>query len=129
VLETINKISGLVAMNSLMAMVGGTLICHGLLVKMTLVLPIMDLWQVLWQFVLVSDLMHPIGALIVGLIAGALFVKVFTLEQNTWKIDDVLGVWPLHGLCGLFGGLAAGIFGTRKFRRTRRYFLYSSTHW
>ena len=57
--------------------------------------------------------MHPIGALFVGVVAGALFVYMFTLVQNRWKIDDVLGVWPLHGLCGLWGGLAAGIFGTK----------------
>jgi ammonia channel protein AmtB len=36
---------------------------------------------------------------------------MFTLTQNRWKIDDVLGVWPLHGLCGAWGGIAAGIFG------------------
>jgi len=58
-----------------------------------------------------SDLMHPAGALVVGLIAGGLFVAMFTLTQNRWKIDDVLGVWPLHGLCGAWGGIAAGIFG------------------
>ena len=33
------------------------------------------------------------------------------MTQNKWKIDDVLGVWPLHGLCGAWGGIAAGIFG------------------
>jgi Amt family ammonium transporter len=108
--QTIDKISGLVAINSLMAMVGGTL----------------SAWVVgkndpgfsyngpLAGLVAVcagSDIMHPIGALIVGLIAGALFVQFFTLEQNQWKIDDVLGVWPLHGLCGVWGGVAAGIFG------------------
>ena len=60
-----------------------------------------------------SDLMHPLGALLVGLVAGGLFVYMFTLVQNRWKLDDVLGVWPLHGLCGLWGGLAAGIFGTK----------------
>ena len=60
-----------------------------------------------------SDLMHPVGALAVGGIAGALFVHMFTLAQNRWKIDDVLGVWPLHGLCGAWGGIAAGIFGSR----------------
>jgi len=59
-----------------------------------------------------SDLMHPIGALAVGGIAGGLFVVMFTLTQNRWKIDDVLGVWPLHGLCGAWGGIAAGIFGS-----------------
>jgi Amt family ammonium transporter len=59
-----------------------------------------------------SDLMHPIGALFTGLIAGGLFVFVFTWAQNKLvNFDDVLGVWPLHGLGGLWGGLAAGIFG------------------
>ena len=57
--------------------------------------------------------MHPIGALVVGGVAGAIFVVMFTLTQNKWKIDDVLGVWPLHGLCGAWGGLAAGIFGAK----------------
>jgi Amt family ammonium transporter len=60
-----------------------------------------------------SDLMHPLGALVVGGVAGAIFVKMFTLVQNKWKIDDVLGVWPLHGLCGTWGGIAAGVFGTQ----------------
>jgi Amt family ammonium transporter len=55
--------------------------------------------------------MHPVGSLAVGIGAGALFVVAFNLCQNKWKIDDVLGVWPLHGLCGLWGGIAAGIFG------------------
>jgi Amt family ammonium transporter len=59
-----------------------------------------------------SDLMHPFGALVVGAVAGGLFVVMFTLTQNKWKIDDVLGVWPLHGICGAWGGIAAGIFGT-----------------
>jgi len=60
-----------------------------------------------------SDLMHPLGALVVGAMAGTVFVVMFTLTQNRWKIDDVLGVWPLHGLCGTLGGLAAGIFGAK----------------
>ncbi|MDD2845901.1 MAG: ammonium transporter, partial [Rhodoferax sp.] len=60
-----------------------------------------------------SDLMHPLGALTVGALAGAIFVSMFTLTQNKWKIDDVLGVWPLHGLCGTWGGVAAGIFGSK----------------
>ncbi|MGE0371200.1 MAG: ammonium transporter, partial [Gammaproteobacteria bacterium] len=58
-----------------------------------------------------SDVMHPVGALVTGAVAGALFVWTFTLTQNRWRIDDVLGVWPLHGLCGAWGGIAAGIFG------------------
>ena len=60
-----------------------------------------------------SDVMHPIGSLIVGVVAGFIFVNMFTLTQNRWKIDDVLGVWPLHGLCGAWGGIAAGIFGAK----------------
>jgi Amt family ammonium transporter len=58
-----------------------------------------------------SDVMHPVGALGTGAVAGAVFVLMFTWTQNKWKIDDVLGVWPLHGLCGAWGGIAAGIFG------------------
>ncbi|MCX7269375.1 MAG: ammonium transporter [Burkholderiales bacterium] len=109
--QTLDKISGLVAVNSLMAMVGGTLaalwagkndpgfVHNG---------PLAGLVAVCAG----SDLMHPLGALLVGGVAGALFVYMFTLTQNKWKIDDVLGVWPLHGLCGTWGGLAAGIFGS-----------------
>ena len=58
-----------------------------------------------------SDIVHPIGALFIGGIAGALFVYLFTYTQNKLKVDDVLGVWPLHGVCGAFGGIAAGILG------------------
>jgi len=60
-----------------------------------------------------SDLMHPLGALVTGGVAGGIFVSLFTLTQNRWRIDDVLGVWPLHGLCGTWGGIAAGIFGSK----------------
>ena len=112
--QTLDKISGLVAVNSLMAMVGGTL--------MALVMGKNDPGFVhngpLAGLVAVcagSDLMHPLGALVVGGVAGALFVSLFTLTQNRWKIDDVLGVWPLHGLCGAWGGVAAGIFGQQAF--------------
>ena len=110
--QTLDKVSGLVAMNSLMAMVGGTLaalvfgkndpgfVHNG---------PLAGLVAVCAG----SDLMHPLGALVTGAIAGGLFVMMFTLEQNRWKIDDVLGVWPLHGLCGAWGGVAAGIFGSQ----------------
>lgn len=110
--QLIEAVSGLVAVNSLMAMVGGTLaalvigrndpgfIHNG---------PLAGLVAVCAG----SDLMHPLGALVTGVIAGALFVWMFMVTQNKWKIDDVLGVWPLHGLCGAWGGIAAGIFGTR----------------
>lgn len=110
--QEIGKISGLVAVNSLMAMVGGTLVAlfvgkndpgfvhNG---------PLAGLVAVCAG----SDVMHPLGALVTGGIAGGLFVWMFTLTQNRWKIDDVLGVWPLHGLCGAWGGIAAGIFGLK----------------
>jgi|UniRef100_UPI0040471F1C ammonium transporter, Amt family len=110
--QTIDKISGLVAMNSLMAMVGGILAAWVVGKNdpgFTYNGPLAGLVAICAG----SDLMHPLGALVTGLIAGALFVYMFTLVQNRWKIDDVLGVWPLHGLCGLWGGLAAGIFGTK----------------
>ena len=110
--QTIDKVSGLVAVNSLMAMVGGTLaalaagkndpgfVHNG---------PLAGLVAVCAG----SDVMHPLGALATGGIAGAMFVYMFTLTQNKWKIDDVLGVWPLHGLCGALGGIACGIFGSK----------------
>jgi len=110
--QTLDKISGLVAVNSLMAMVGGTLVAlvmgkndPGFLHNG----PLAGLVAVCAG----SDLMHPMGALVVGCIAGAIFVVMFTLTQNRWKIDDVLGVWPLHGLCGTWGGVAAGLFGSQ----------------
>jgi len=110
--QTLDKISGLVAVNSLMAMVGGTLVA--------LVVGRNDPGFVhngpLAGLVAVcagSDVMHPVGALVTGGVAGALFVVLFPVVQNRWKIDDVLGVWPLHGLCGAWGGLAAGLFGAK----------------
>ena len=109
--QSLEKISGLVAMNSLMAMVGGTLVALWLGKNDPGFVhngPLAGLVAVCAG----SDVMHPIGALIVGGGAGALFVILFTLTQNRWKIDDVLGVWPLHGLCGAWGGIAAGIFGS-----------------
>ena len=110
--QTIDKISGLVAVNSLMAMAGGTLVA----VLMGRNDPGFAYNGPLAGLVAVcagSDVMHPAGALVVGGVAGAIFVSMFTLTQNRWKIDDVLGVWPLHGLCGAWGGVAAGLFGSQ----------------
>lgn len=110
--QTVDKISGLVAVNSLMAMSGGIVaalmagrndpgfVHNG---------PLAGLVAICAG----SDVMHPAGALVTGLVAGALFVWMFTLTQNRLKIDDVLGVWPLHGLCGVWGGIACGIFGSQ----------------
>jgi ammonium transporter, Amt family len=110
----IKDMQGLVAMNSLLAMVGGTItamlisrndagfVHNGALAGLVAVCA-------------GSDLYHPLGALAVGAIAGAFFVILFDIETNKWKVDDVLGVWPLHGVCGLWGGIAAGIFGLESF--------------
>jgi Amt family ammonium transporter len=110
--QAVDAVNGLVAINSLMAMVGGVLaalfagrydpgfVHNG---------PLAGLVAICAG----SDLMHPVGALVTGVVAGVLFVWTFTLTQNKWKIDDVLGVWPLHGLCGVWGGIAAGIFGSK----------------
>ncbi|AZV28229.1 ammonium transporter [Pseudomonas syringae] len=109
--QTLQGVSGLVAVNSLMAMVGGTVAAlivgrndPGFLHNG----PLAGLVAVCAG----SDLMHPVGALVTGAIAGALFVWCFTAAQVKWRIDDVLGVWPLHGLCGVWGGIACGIFGS-----------------
>ena len=108
--QNLASISGLVAMNSLMAMVGGVLaalvagrndpgfVHNGALAGLVAICA-------------GSDVMHPIGALATGAGAGALFVWGFNQCQMRWRIDDVLGVWPLHGMCGLWGGIACGIFG------------------
>lgn len=108
--QSVEGVSGLVALNSLMAMAGGVLAA--------LLVGRLDPGFVhngplagLVAICAGSDVVHPLGALFIGLVAGAIFVWTFTLTQNRWKIDDVLGVWPLHGLCGVWGGLACGVFG------------------
>lgn len=108
--QRLDAISGLVAINSLMAMVGGTVAANfmgkndpGFLHNG----PLAGLVAICAG----SDVVHPVGALIIGAVAGMIFVKLFTYTQNKLKVDDVLGVWPLHGVCGTFGGLAVGIFG------------------
>lgn len=108
--QRLDAISGLVAINSLMAMTGGTLAANfigkndpGFLHNG----PLAGLVAICAG----SDIVHPVGALIIGALAGIIFVKLFTYTQNRLKVDDVLGVWPLHGVCGAFGGTAVGIFG------------------
>jgi Amt family ammonium transporter len=112
--QSLKGVSGLVAMNSLMAMCGGIIaalfagrndpgfVHNGALAGLVAICS-------------GSDLMHPIGALVTGAVAGVIFVQMFQIATNRWQIDDVLGVWPLHGLCGLWGGIACGIFGSEAF--------------
>jgi len=49
-------------------------------------------------------------SLIIGAIGGVLVVIGIVLLDRL-RIDDPVGAWPVHGLCGLWGGLATGIFG------------------
>jgi Amt family ammonium transporter len=108
--QSLKAISGLVAANSLLAMCGGILaalivgkndpgfVHNGALAGLVAICS-------------GSDVMHPVGALLTGAAAGTIFVLMFQICTNRWRIDDVLGVWALHGLCGLWGGIACGIFG------------------
>ncbi|MGE0700236.1 MAG: ammonium transporter [Hyphomicrobiaceae bacterium] len=110
--QSLKAVTGLVALNSLMAMCGGILVAlfagrndpgfvhNGALAGLVAVCA-------------GSDIFHPVGALVVGGVAGWIFVQMFQIATNTWQLDDVLGVWPLHGLCGLWGGIACGIFGLK----------------
>ncbi len=112
--QSVDAVSGLVAINSLLAMAGGIVaalvagkndpgfVHNGALAGLVAVCA-------------GSDIMHPVGSLITGGAAGVIFVRMFQVVQNQWQIDDVLGVWPLHGLCGLWGGIACGIFGQTAF--------------
>lgn len=109
--QAVEGIQGLVAMNSLMAMVGGILAATFIGNKDPGFVhngPLAGLVAICAG----SDVVNPLGALVIGLVAGALFVKAFTWTQKTLKVDDVLGVWPLHGLVGVWGAFAAGIFGS-----------------
>ncbi len=111
---TAGAASGLVAINSLLAMVGGMLaalvagrndpgfVHNGALAGLVAICA-------------GSDIVHPVGALLIGAVAGCVFVYGFTWLQNVLKIDDVLGVVPLHGVCGAWGGVAAGMFGLASF--------------
>ncbi len=110
--QKLEDISGLVAVNSLMATAGGIIggvlfgkndpgfIHNGALAGLVAICA-------------GSDIVNPLGAFVIGLIAAFIFVKAFIYEQEVLKIDDVLGVVPLHGLNGLWGGVAAGIFGQK----------------
>jgi len=104
-------ISGLVAVNSLFAMVGGVIFAivfsrndpgfvhNGALAGLIAICA-------------GSDLVHPFGAFLIGGIGAVIFVYGYKFETEKLRIDDVLGVWPLHGITGSWGGIAAGIFGS-----------------
>jgi ammonium transporter, Amt family len=103
-------ISGLVAVNSLFSMVGGILFAvifskndpgfvhNGALAGLIAICA-------------GSDIVHPFGAFFIGGIGAIIFIFGYKFETERLRIDDVLGVWPLHGVTGSWGGIAAGIFG------------------
>ncbi len=107
---TLPHISGLVAANSLLAM-GGGLLAAVLVSRRDSVFVYNGALAGLVAVCAGSDLMHPLAALVTGAVAGIIFVKGFLWANEHLRIDDVLGVWPLHGLCGAWGGIACGIFG------------------
>ncbi len=108
--QALESVTGLVAMNSLLAMAGGILAAMiigkndpGFIHNGALAGLVAECAG--------SNIMHPLGSFITGAVGGGIFVVFFTICQERLKIDDALGVWPLHGLAGLWGGIAAGIFG------------------
>lgn len=112
--QQLEGVSGLVAINSLMAMVGGTI--AGLIFsKNDVGFTHNGALAGLIAICAGSDVVHPLAALFIGAVAGIIFVVMFDIETNKLKIDDVLGVWPLHGINGTWGGIAAGIFGHKIF--------------
>ncbi len=108
--QSLEGVSGLVAVNSLLAMVGGVLFAllagrndpgfthNGALAGLIAICS-------------GSDIVHPIAAFFIGGLGALIFVYGFQWEQEKLKFDDVLGVWPLHGIIGTWGGISAGIFG------------------
>jgi len=112
--QKLEGISGLVAVNTLFAMVGGVLFA--------LVFSRNDPGFVhngalagLIAICAGSDIVHPFGAFFIGGAAALIFIFGFKWETEKMRIDDVLGVWPLHGITGSWGGIAAGIFGQKVF--------------
>lgn len=57
-----------------------------------------------------ADGVTSFSALAIGFIAGLLVVGGMVLLEKL-QIDDPVGAWPVHGLCGIWGGLATAIFG------------------
>ena len=57
-----------------------------------------------------ADLVTNVSALVIGFVAGIVVVGGMVLLERL-KIDDPVGAWPVHGLCGIWGGIAVAIFG------------------
>ena len=109
----ISEASGLVAVNSLLSMVGG-LLAGALISKNDAGFTHNGALAGLIAICAGSAVVHPLAAFVIGACGGLIFYVMFTVETERFKIDDVLGVWPLHGIVGSWGGIAAGIFGNVK---------------
>jgi Amt family ammonium transporter len=57
-----------------------------------------------------ADLMNPMDAIFIGIIAGAIIVFGVSLIDKL-KLDDPVGAIAVHLICGIWGTLAVGIFG------------------
>ncbi|AEH06076.1 ammonium transporter [Methanothermococcus okinawensis] len=57
-----------------------------------------------------TDVVSPIGGLIIGLLAGLQVPITYKLIENS-GLDDVCGIVPVHGVAGVVGAICTGIFG------------------
>ncbi|MDO4575980.1 MAG: ammonium transporter [Planctomycetia bacterium] len=58
------------------------------------------------------DVVSPVGAILIGAVAGVLVVGAILFIDRVLKIDDPVGAVSVHGVCGIFGTLMVGLFAT-----------------
>lgn len=102
--------AGLVTGNALLAMAGGLLAALATRMKDTGVAHHGALAAVI-AVSAGADVISPPAAIVVGAVAGALPGVAWHLCERHWCVDDVVGAWPVHGLAGVWGALACGVFG------------------
>jgi ammonium transporter, Amt family len=61
-----------------------------------------------------SGFVGPVGALCIGLTAGVVCYFSTQIIKRTFKIDDSLDVFPVHGVGGILGTILAGVFVAEK---------------
>ena len=62
-----------------------------------------------------SGFVGPIGALIIGFLAGSICYKMCGVIKNQWNIDDSLDVMAVHGIGGIIGTLLTAVLGAKAF--------------
>jgi len=104
----------LIAANTTLAAAAGTvaamLLAWGLFKKPDLTMALNGALAGLVGITANCDSVTNIESIIIGIVAGFLVVGGIMLLEKL-KIDDPVGAWPVHGLCGIWGGIATGIFG------------------